>query len=538
MIQTFRTNLANVAILYAKQLQIPITAHTLKEQLEQNPYFPNLYSLRNVFDKLSIANEAYNINKEELQQFQPPFIAYYNNSITGKDFILVTEQTNREISYISEKKKVNKVSREQFLNDFQEIVFVAEPNSNSGDKDYSKKLKKEKLLIFKRKALIAGGIFLLILSLIFCVSNLSQGYLLTWASLILIKLLGIATTILLLIYDIDRNNNFVRNICTVGKQANCDAVLGSKDSKILGISWGEIGFFYFLATTFFILLPQIIFSDKIAWLQIASITVSPYILFSIYYQWRVVKQWCPLCLMAQAVLLMELIWSVANYWKHPVLPIASFPIFISIAFCIILPIVAWYSIKPIIVKAKMALSFKAAYRRLLYNPSIFNQLLQQQVIVPDGWQQLGITIGNPSAANTIIKVCNPYCNPCAKAHAVLEEIIQHNSDINLKIIFTATNDYNDRGNKPVKHLLAIAAVKEMAYTQQAVDDWYLADKKDYEIFAQKYSISDTELYQQELKIDAMTKWCKEAKIIATPTIFINGKKLPETYNIDELKYVF
>lgn len=36
----------------------------------------------------------------------------------------------------------------------------------------------------------------------------------------------------------------------------------------------------------------------------------------------------------------------------------------------------------------------------------------------------------------------------------------------------------------------------------------------------------------------MKKWCDEANIAHTPTIFMNGKLLPEKYRIEELKNIF
>ena len=61
---------------------------------------------------------------------------------------------------------------------------------------------------------------------------------------------------------------------------------------------------------------------------------------------------------------------------------------------------------------------------------------------------------------------------------------------------------------------------------QALDDWYLAEKKDYDAFALKYPMNG-ELQQQKDKIIAMREWCDAMKIRATPTIYINGQELPE-----------
>lgn len=69
-----------------------------------------------------------------------------------------------------------------------------------------------------------------------------------------------------------------------------------------------------------------------------------------------------------------------------------------------------------------------------------------------------------------------------------------------------------------------------------MDDWYLADKKDYKVFAAKYPFNG-EIEQQKKQIGKMKEWCKEAEITFTPTLFINGHRLPENYKIEELKYI-
>jgi uncharacterized membrane protein len=553
MAQSFNTNLNNVARHYIQMLKVPVTITTLKEKLTQNPYYPSLYSISNVFSKFGIANEAYQLTEADIDKMEPPFITYCSGQNTGSDFVLVTKITETSISYIAETNKPKELTREQFLKQWQgsasfgKTVFIAEANAQSGEPDFATKHKAENLKTIKQKLLYAGVFLLIGLMAYMFIVNAGAANMPAASTIMLVKLLGVGITVLLLIYEIDKTNSFVKTVCSAGKQTNCDAVLNSKAGKILGMGWGEVGFFYFATTTLFLLLPGLAFAAKLPWLAIASTVASPYILFSIYYQWRVVKQWCPLCLAVQAVLVMELIWAIIYFWLKSLLTSSTLPSafvdgqwvrsLIAISFCILLPIIIWYLVKPIFLAAKAASGYTGAYKRLLYNPEIFNSLLQQQTTAPDGWQHLGINIGNPNAATTILKVCNPYCGPCAKAHSVLEEIIKHNANVQLKIIFTATNNENDITNKPAKHLLAIAAKENSQLNAQALDDWYLANKKDYDVFAGKYPMNG-ELKEQDEKIELMSKWCNDGEITATPTFFINGKRLPETYNINELKNIF
>ncbi len=538
MAQSFNTNLNNVAAQYIRQLNIPLTETTLKLQLLQNPYYPSLYSISNVFDKLHIPNQAFAVEEQDIEQIEPPFITYCSNQNTGKDFVLVTNITGKTVSYIAQHKKPQTILKEDFIKHWQKIVFVAEANTQSGEKDYFTKLKSDKAKKNKQLILYTGIACLIGLLVYQFIHAAGAAYVFAATAIAITKLMGVAVTVLLLIYETDKTNSFVKNICTAGKQLNCDAVLKSKAGKIFGISWAEAGFFYFATTSLFLFWPGIEFGTKMPWLAIVCTLAAAYIPFSIYYQWRVVKQWCPLCLAVQATLTIELFWSAANFWSSKsIYPSLTTGVLLAIGFSLLFPLITWYLLKPLLYAAKDAPLYKNAYKRLLYNPEIFNGLLHQQQQAPDGWQTMGIDIGNPEAANTIIKVCNPYCGPCAKAHPVLEEIIEHNKDVKVKMIFTATNAETDRANKPVKHLLAIAAKQNAQQTEKALDEWYMADKKDYEAFAAKYPMNG-ELQQQGSKLEHMGAWCKEAEITATPTIFVNGRRLPETYNINELKNIF
>lgn len=549
MAQSFSTNLYNVADHYLQALNARVTKTTLKENLEENPYYPSLYSLSNVLNRYNIVNEAYSIDEGTLSQFEPPFITYCSAQSTGKDFVLVTKITETTVNYIADGHKPKHISREEFLRQWQKVVFVAEAKADSGEHDYAAKLKIQKFKERKQKLLYTSIGILIGLIVYLFLSNTGAANIIAASAIVLIKLLGVGVTTLLLIYEIDKTNSFVKNICNAGKQINCNAVINSKAGKILGMSWGEVGFFYFASTALLLLFPGLTFVSKLPCLAMASTLAAPYILFSIYYQWRVVKQWCPLCLAVQAVLVIELIWSLVNFWFTNLLPISSLLStpstsllwgigrVVALLLCLLLPIICWYLIKPILLATKTKSGYNSAYKRLLYNPEIFKTLLQQQTTAPDGWQTLGIDIGNPNATNTILKVCNPYCGPCAKAHPVLEEIIKNNSDVKVKVIFTASNNEDDEANKPVKHLLAIASKENLKLTSHALDDWYLADKKDYEVFAAKYPMNG-ELKEQKYKLGLMKDWCDEAEITGTPTIFINSKRLPDTYSIDELKNIF
>jgi thiol-disulfide isomerase/thioredoxin len=153
------------------------------------------------------------------------------------------------------------------------------------------------------------------------------------------------------------------------------------------------------------------------------------------------------------------------------------------------------------------------------------------------WQDLGITIGNPNAANTLIKVCSPFCGPCSDMHSRLDRLLEHNDNVKLKIIFLTNQDSEDRRAVVASHILAIAEHSSMSTIMQALDDWYLPSSKDYPSFAKKYPVNG-ELAKQDTKILAMNNWCKKADIAHTPTLLLNGYPVPEEYTVEDLAYLF
>lgn len=531
------TQLIPVVKKYLEILKVPFTATVLKKYLLQSPYYPTLYGISSILSKYNVPNEAFVVEQEQLSLLEPPFLTYYSGQVTGKDFILVTAITDTQVTYFGEEQKTKQVSKENFLNQWEKIILVAEPNAASKEPSYDKHRTKETNEHRKKTAWIAATALVAILLMVNFYSTAGNNDPLLNSMLLLTKIAGVAIAVLLLVYDYDKTSSLVKNICSTGKQTGCDAVVNSKAGKIFGIKWSEAGFFYFAATFLFLLYPGVPLAVKIPFLALAATAVSPYIIFSVYYQARVAKQWCPLCLSVQFILLIELVWAVFSYWQQPVVPYFSVAVATGFLTSILIPVLAWFAFKKTLYQAKDAGNYEAAYKRLLYNPEQFNQLLQQQDTAADGWQHLGIDIGNPNAGITIIKVCNPYCGPCAKAHPVLEELVKENSNVNVKIIFTATNEEKDKGRKPVSHLLAIAESGAEHQVAQALDDWYLPPDKNYEAFALKYP-KNGELARQGEKITAMREWCNKTSITHTPTFFINGKRLPETYRIEELRNIF
>jgi hypothetical protein len=299
----------------------------------------------------------------------------------------------------------------------------------------------------------------------------------------------------------------------------------------------------FTLLTVGIINPQALF--VLAWLNVLAV---PYVFFSISYQWLIAKQWCVLCLSVQGLLVLQLFTALSAGWHTSVTVDSVFTagIMMPVIFSYLIPLIVVSLLLPAYRAARESKHNKIELQRLKHNPLIFQSLLVKQKALTESPDGLGILLGHPDAMYKIIKVCNPHCGPCANAHQPVEDLLHNNADVQIQIIFTVTNKEEDTRILPVRHLLAIDEKRDKTLTQQALDDWYLAEQKDYETFASKYPMNG-ELKKQDGKIEAMRKWCDKTGISFTPTFFVSmpthgGDKtgsfyqLPEIYSVNDLKY--
>lgn len=521
-------------ITLLKHLNVKVNETTINETLHSHPDWPSLLCVNDSLQKWNVPNAAGKLPPEELDQLPVPFMAEIKNRETP--LVVVTEISESNILYTGgNNKKLIAESREEFVKKWTGVYLLAEPLPESGEKEFKQK---------RQQALVKNSLPLALLILFFGLSFITLQRNLSGAAIAssytigiylhyFILSAGVIISVLLLWYEIDRNNPLLKKVCTGIAKGNCNAILTGKAAKITSwLSWSEVGFFYFAGGLLLLVMPTKEASlSIIAWLNLLAL---PYIIFSLYYQWKVAKQWCVLCLGVQGLLLLGGINVIANGLAAPLTSLSFNTVAIT-ALLYLLPVVCWNVAKPYLLQLQDAKNTRRQYLRIKFNNEVFDTLLKKQKQITTSPQGLGITIGKPTAQHEIIKVCNPYCGPCATAHPEIEKILEHNTDVKARIIFMATNDEKDYRKDAVKHLLAIADQNDEHTTKKALDDWYLAPKKDYNLFAAKYP-KNGELKKQESKIDEMSKWCTATDIAYTPTIFINGYQLPAAYSLGDINY--
>ncbi|MFD0766537.1 cysteine peptidase family C39 domain-containing protein [Mucilaginibacter lutimaris] len=515
-----------VLIELIKLINPKITADEVTNELNIHPDYPNLLALNDVLNNFGIEAGAYRIDAGELQSVPVPFIAHTKKS--GSEFLLVTALNEHKATVTDQNRKNYTLSLNEFKDIFNNVVLAVENNGQPISTQNA---------VFKlnnQDTRISFGLGLLAFVVIAGIVTFAPIFM-SWHTVLaaLFKTAGVAVSILLLIQSIDRNNPLVQTLCGGGGKTNCNAILSSKAANVFeGLSWSEVGFFYFTGTWLALLFG----GGNMALLQalaILNIISLPYTVYSIYYQARIAKQWCIFCCMVQALLWLEFI-PLVGFLNIP-FQILSAKALLGLAICLAMPVATWLLLKPLFLNTQQARSLKNQLRNFKYNSELFNSLLKEQpkyAMPADDWS---IILGNVEAGNVITMVSNPYCPPCASTHQVLDEWLNRNPDIQLRLVFTANNKDEDIKTPVTRHLMALNELPDKSKVKNALHDWYEQKHKDYNAWAKAHPVTldETKYY----RLEKQQEWCNMAEIRATPTLLVNGYRLPDAYRIQDIKYL-
>jgi uncharacterized membrane protein len=534
--RSLESNIINVVQILVKRLGIKISLTSIREKLTEHPDYPSLLSISDSLASWKIPSLAFKAEKETLLSLPTPFMVQIKEGNEIFFSVVSFVDTNKLVISDSITSKSHEMAWDAFMSKWTKIVMAVEATEASGDEKYTTNHKYEMI----QRLSYTGGLILLFV-VVACVAFFhiqSLGWS-AWKGIALLftKLFGVYIGGLLLWYEVDKNNMAIQKVCKAGKNKNCNAVLQSPLAKLFGlISWSEIGFVYFTGGLLFLLFTSLS-SGALSLIYLLSILAFPYVIFSLFYQWRVVKQWCLLCITVQMVLIAEFVVSfIEHSYSFDVLSSVSPIQFFQLFFFFIGVLILWLLIKPLLNASKETLKYKVEFTKIKHNPQLFEGLLSKQRKIQNENELLGFSLGNPDSAHKLVKVCNPYCGPCASMHPDIHHLLEVMPNLQLQIIFTATSKEADSRSFPVKHFYAILEEYGVEVLDKALNDWYTSKEKDYHDFANKYPVKG-KLEKFDGRLDEMAAWCHLNDISYTPTIFINGYELPGMYEVADLQYL-
>jgi uncharacterized membrane protein len=493
--------------LLLKNKGVNINPDLIEKELGKHPDRWSLLGMSDVLDSFQIENEAYYIDDAHLAEMEGAFIAH-----TRQDGFITVNKRHAGYVFVSDDQHRNqKMPVGDFQNIFTGYILTVGENPQPG------RGQSLTILTASMYYIMPVAAALLFLAALFLHHNyLNQ---LAWYSLLvtIIKVAGLATTVVLLMQGLNSNNPFIQKLCKGGEKTDCNAIINSPAAKIFkGLSWSEAGFFYFGGTVLLALFPTHgVFSWSV--LFTVSLATLPYTFYSIYYQAKVAKQWCVFCCIVQALLWLEALTHVllsGFNFKDLISALSSgqFAQWVSVGCCFLLPIILWFSIRPFLFQTGELLAIKKQFRQIKYNSNVFSALLNNRPQFTSPHESWSFALGNINATNIITMVSNVNCNPCGEAHGHLQALMDRNDNLQVRILFGTDNP-----EKVVvcRHLMALSRSGDQALMRAALHDWHA--RKDYQSWAKQYPVKLEDIELEQLK--KQEEWCRMANILGSPTFF-------------------
>jgi len=508
----------NILISFFRLLKVKHTNGFTSQHFNKHPYKYNLYGLSSILNDYSIENAGLKItNKNDIHIFDCPFIAHI-----GNDFVVVKTIVNNEIEFIQGDNQI-KISLDEFNKMWTGYVLIAEPDHSSIEPEYEKHKRGDILLKTQKLLLLISMFFLLTYSVIYHKNYFNAGFIL----LLIINTIGTYVGYLLLKKQLNIESRYVDKLCSLFKQSECNSILESDASKLFGVlSWSEVGFGYFISNVVILsFMPSLIPN-----LAMVNLIALPYSFWSIWYQKFKAKHWCPLCISVLFLLwIIFIVNLVFGYFNFTTLILLQLFIACTIYVIFILGTNIFISI---IAKELNINNIQYEINSIKTDENVFKCLLIKQPYYETTKKTSQILLGNIKSNNLISIFSNPHCNPCAKMHKKVKILLAQNKNLCVQYIFSSFNKDLDVSNK---YLMGIYQQKN-GEAIQIFDEWFEFGKNNKENFFAKHPIVINN-ENIDIEFNKHKQWIEEMGIRTTPTILVNGYKLPDNYNIEDLQFI-
>lgn len=509
--------------LLLNTLKIPAHSFFIEKQINEHPYSGSIQCITDTLAEYSVGSLAIKIPPNKLEEIPYPALAQIKTEgKNGNNYLLLDSYNNQYITYQKTSDKSKKVSISNFLKRWTGVIILVSDEIKSREtlkSDFEEKLQTKVLPIIL-------SLFVLLILSFFNVQILP---------ILLIKFAGIIISWILMKSSIGDFN--IQALCRTRKNVNCESILQSKVAKPFPwLSLSELGIIYFLGSV--LALSSTVFNrgsgDLLNLIAIISFASLPMIVFSIYYQWRVVKQWCILCLLVQLILALEIAYFIfVIEADFPLITVKSVSLLLT-GFGI--AAFVWFSFKPFYLDSIENVILKRQLGRLQRNTTVFESLLNTTRKNTQIEPSFTIIQKNLALERPIITlITKPNCKPCRKAHKEIDLLIQEfQNEVTFQFVFTSPNTI-------AEHIHCLYQ-KDQKNAIEAMHSWYTKEYNTIgdwlsEFPLQSSSIDDSQLEEVQQALLYQKNWCIDNQIKATPTVLYNYRKLPEQYQLKDLKYI-
>lgn len=293
------------------------------------------------------------------------------------------------------------------------------------------------------------------------------------------------------------------------------------------IGWSEIGLGYFVANT----LTVTCFPSLLPYMVLINTLALPYTIWSVWYQKFKARQWCPLCLIVQGLLWTIFFINLGFGLIH--IPEINIADLLITGLLYLIPTLFINMLVPGLGQQRKMEQVRQELNSIKADENVFSTMLKKQPYYEVDRDTSSILYGNKSSKTLVTILTNPHCNPCAKMHKRVEQVLSETNNLCIQYIFSSFSEELDSSNK---FLSAIYFEKEESERGNIFRDWFERGKNSKEEFLKRHSI-DTMSEIVTYEFEKHQAWKDKTGLSATPTILVNGYKLPANYQIEDLRYI-
>lgn len=505
------------------QHNIRINQAELKLQLLSHPSYPSLHSLTGVLNHLNINNLALRVptDHETLSQLPTCFIA--NIKDTSGTRLVLAEKKDKQIRLTYGGDSNNTIPTEDFLTQWDGIILAIEKDDHIEETDIPVQASTMNWIL-SILGILTVGYF------VFSYANLFTGL------HFLLSLVGLSFSVLIVQHELGKLSVITNRFCNLSKTTSCEAVLNSNGATLFNrFKLSDISLVTFGTFSIYWVFVFINGGPNNTLISLLNFAAIPIVLYSIYYQHKVVKKWCPLCLGIGAVLLLQ---AVVLVFSHAVSTNLSTNLLTGVLFMLAFSVtlLSWRFVKPLFETRKAFEKLNIQHHKFKRNFSVFQTFWgREEPLLHSSTIPGEIVLGNKQALVQIVLVTNPLCFYCKKAHRAIEHLLNFFSD-KIKVTIRFNVDATDNESvtyQIVAHLLDAYATKSNMACQELLDEVYL-ENFDHQQWLQNQKTPIQSSYNSI--IEQQRQWCINNQVNFTPAFYVNNFSFPTEYEFTDLAY--
>ena len=282
----------NIVKKYLDECKFSNKKENFEDLFLSHPNYPSVFAITDSLDMLSIENIAIKIPKEQFDELPESFLAMFNDAM-----VLVSKSTT-SVTVETEVGKRQKLTFNEFLSSWNEVVLAIEPNTNP--------------ILNTKKTNLKWLLYILPITLLIVLSVTYNKYSLNSSLLLITSLIGLLISVFIVQEKLGIKNEMVSKFCNINPNTSCQTVIQSNKSDFnQWVGFSDLPLLFFSMSFLAIIIQPESSSNIVGHMSLLSI---PIVGYSIWLQKMKLKKWCVLCLGVSGVMVIQsLIFGVVNF---------------------------------------------------------------------------------------------------------------------------------------------------------------------------------------------------------------------------------